>query len=124
MTSRIIVNGCDMTDVLHPTGHCSCAGEGRCAWCKRPCPGCSELWMDCSCIDDLVTITKVDMFYDHPVGGCCERHGEAFSFIYESDCDEGPVMHAFRGELGNDGSHSPTVFTFNLCDAAYAEECQ
>lgn len=24
-----------MTDLLHPTGRCSCAGEGRCDWCRR-----------------------------------------------------------------------------------------
>lgn len=25
---------------LHPTGRCTCGGEGRCAWCSRPCPAC------------------------------------------------------------------------------------
>ena len=24
-----------VTDALHPTGRCTCTGEGRCAWCKR-----------------------------------------------------------------------------------------
>lgn len=23
-----------MTDPLHPTGSCTCAGEGTCAWCR------------------------------------------------------------------------------------------
>lgn len=27
-------------DPLHPTGRCSCAGEGRCTWCRSHCAGC------------------------------------------------------------------------------------
>ena len=28
------------TDLLHPTGRCTCAGERRCEWCKRICREC------------------------------------------------------------------------------------
>src|SRR5512139_403655 len=29
-----------MPSDIHPTGRCTCGGEGRCAWCSRPCPAC------------------------------------------------------------------------------------
>ncbi len=28
------------TDLLHPTGRCTCGGEGECEWCKGLCPAC------------------------------------------------------------------------------------
>lgn len=27
-------------DELHPTGRCTCGGEGRCEWCHRACEAC------------------------------------------------------------------------------------
>lgn len=27
-------------DIMHPTGRCSCAGEGKCAWCRAHCFDC------------------------------------------------------------------------------------
>lgn len=30
-------------DVLHPTGHCTCAGEGTCGWCDRRAEGGSDV---------------------------------------------------------------------------------
>ena len=27
-------------EALHPTGRCTCGGEGQCEWCSRPCPAC------------------------------------------------------------------------------------
>ena len=35
--------------LLHPTGHCTCAGEGTCDWCTKPCPGCGEKYIECRC---------------------------------------------------------------------------
>lgn len=38
---------------LHPTGRCTCGGEGRCAWCDEICPTClgscvgDEPWLVC-----------------------------------------------------------------------------
>lgn len=36
-------------DPLHPTGRCSCGGEGRCDWCKVPCEDCSYPRAVCTC---------------------------------------------------------------------------
>lgn len=36
-------------DPLHPTGRCTCSGEGRCDWCILACPGCSFRRCDCQC---------------------------------------------------------------------------
>lgn len=35
--------------VLHPTGHCTCGGEGDCDWCRTPCSGCGEARFSCAC---------------------------------------------------------------------------
>jgi hypothetical protein len=29
-----------ITRLLHPHGHCTCHGEGRCEWCKTICESC------------------------------------------------------------------------------------
>lgn len=35
------------TDPMHPSGHCTCAGEGTCAWCSRVrCTGCGLAGVD------------------------------------------------------------------------------
>lgn len=33
-------------ELLHPLGKCSCGGEGRCSWCRRPCPRCGVATID------------------------------------------------------------------------------
>jgi hypothetical protein len=35
--------------VLHPTGHCTCAGDGTCEWCLTECVGCGEPRCVCRC---------------------------------------------------------------------------
>lgn len=40
-------------DPLHPTGRCTCGGEGRCEWCQKICQTCGgdgvgeEAWLAC-----------------------------------------------------------------------------
>ncbi|RPJ39921.1 MAG: hypothetical protein EHM35_00965 [Planctomycetaceae bacterium] len=36
-------------DELHPTGRCTCGGEGNCQWCQRVCPVCLGDCMDTHC---------------------------------------------------------------------------
>jgi hypothetical protein len=36
-------------ELLHPTGRCTCGGEGECVWCLKPCPGCGEKYIECQC---------------------------------------------------------------------------
>jgi hypothetical protein len=36
-------------DELHPTGRCTCGGEGNCQWCQRVCPVCMGDCMDTLC---------------------------------------------------------------------------
>lgn len=31
------IDGRDLVDELHPTGRCTCGGEGRCPWCLELC---------------------------------------------------------------------------------------
>lgn len=37
------------SDPLHPTGRCSCGGEGQCEWCRVPCTDCGQPRIVCSC---------------------------------------------------------------------------
>jgi hypothetical protein len=30
----------DVTQLLHPSGHCTCQGEGECNWCLEHCMEC------------------------------------------------------------------------------------
>lgn len=39
-------------DPLHPTGRCTCGGEGRCEWCMVPCEGCRYPRAVCICEPD------------------------------------------------------------------------
>ncbi len=36
-------------DLLHPNGRCTCADEGQCDWCVRPCPSCQAPAVVCEC---------------------------------------------------------------------------
>jgi hypothetical protein len=39
----------DYQDELHPTGRCTCGGEGRCEWCHRICEVCMGDCYETSC---------------------------------------------------------------------------
>ena len=67
-----------VADALHPTGRCTCTGEGRCAWCRRdaaraPVEPATEPRVTCSlCGDDAET--TVIYRKDHASLSYCAAH--------------------------------------------------
>ena len=44
----------NITDALHPTGHCTCQHEGKCDWCEKHC-------FDCGGTKDQHPVTEEDI---------------------------------------------------------------
>jgi hypothetical protein len=111
---------------LHPTGRCTCAGEGRCEWCRTICPVCGGGDVRCPSCDGTGRTRRGSDADDptpapayKPLRDALERHGEP-----EEAAPETVTYHRqVKGATGAKGSDAKRLdVVAELDDGTVAHE--
>jgi hypothetical protein len=75
-------------DELHPTGRCTCAGEGTCDWCLASRLRDPEAWVE----PQGAQIVELDEYRPHLVLECGEGHQHVFPLAWVHDLIAGKAV--------------------------------